>query len=145
MTQPGPAPGYVGGRILDVGALIQVATGASVYARAVLAHANTRGQAIVVSTAALAAARAASNAAARAQLHVLLDLAPVLTVPLTLSDAEVLGDLLATTERATTDAPADLAAGHVVWLGLHRNQHIITDRPAALRAIAPDVALDELP
>lgn len=139
------APGYVGGRILDVGALVQVATGGSIYARALMASATSRGQALVVSTAALTAARAVSAAGARAQLHVLLDLGPILPALLTLADAEAAGDLLATATAAGPAAAPDLAAAHVVWLGLHRHQRIVTDRPDVLRSIAPTVEVDELP
>ena len=137
------APGYVGGRILDVGALVQLATGGSIYARALMASAASRGQALVVSTAALMAARAVSDAGARAQLHVLLDLGPIVPALLTLADAEAAGDLLATASLARI-AP-DLAAAHVVWLALHRHQRIVTDRPDALRHVAPTVEVDELP
>lgn len=138
-------PGYVGGRILDVGALVHVATGGSIYARALMASATARGQALVVSTAALAAARAAADAAARAQLHILLDLGPIVTAALTLSDAEDAGDLLATNTPSGPEAAPDVAAAHVVWLGLHRRQRVITDRPDVLQRIAPAVEVDELP
>ena len=141
MTQPSQPPAFVGGRVLDVGALAHAATGGSIYARALLTHANARGQAIVVSSVALAAARAASGAGGRGRLHVLLDLAPVVTVPFGIGDAEDVGDLLATAGAEQ----ADLAAGHVVWLGLRRHQRVVTDRPGLLRGIAPDIEVDELP
>lgn len=149
------APGYVGGRILDVGALTQIATGRSVYARALIASALDRGQALIVSTVALAAARATAGTGGRAQLHVLLDLAPIVPVPLGIGDAEIVGDLLATAAdsrggaggcpaAADGGALVDVAAAHVVWLGLHRRQRIVTDRPAALRELGAG-DLDELP
>lgn len=139
MTSPAPA---VSGVVLDVGALIQMATGSSIYARAARAAAVERGYALVVPVAVLAAARAAASPAEAARLKIFFDLGVVLPVTLTYADAESVGVLLATADGGRSD---DLAAGHAVLLGLQRHQRVLTDRPGVLRALAADVDVDELP
>ena len=119
-----------------------MATGASVYARVALATAIDRGYALVVPAAVLAVARAQSGPAEAARLHVFLDIGAVLPVELSPVDAETVGVLLATADGGH---PADLAAGHAVLLGMRRHQRVVTDRADVLRAIAPDIEVDELP
>lgn len=138
-SSPGPA---ASGIVLDVGALRQMATGASVYARVALATAIDRGYALVIPAAVLAAARAEAGPAEAARLHVFLDIGAVLPVELNPADAETVGVLLATADDAD---PGDIAAGHAVLLSLRRRQRVVTDRVGVLRAIAPDVEVDELP
>ena len=119
-----------------------MATGTSVYARVALATAIDRGYALVVPAAVLAAARARSGPAEAARLHVFLDIGAVLPVELSPVDSETVGVLLATADGGD---PAGLAAGHAVLLGMRRHQRVVTDRPALLRGIAPDIEVDELP
>lgn len=148
MTSPDPeasAGPAVGGVILDVGALRQMASATSLYARVLLSTATDRGYTLVLPAAVVAAARARADASEAARLHVFRDLGNVLPAALIASDAEDVGALLATTDDLDQTAPADLAAGHAVLLGLRRHQRVVTDRPALLRRIAPDVEIDELP
>lgn len=141
-----------GGVVLDVGALRQMATGASVYSRVALATAIDRGYALVVPAAVLAAARARSSPAEAARLHVFLDIGPVLPVELGPVDAETVGVLLATADGSDPEdlaagpaGAADLAAGHAALLAMRRHQRVVTDRPGVLRAVASDIEVDELP
>lgn len=145
MTSPdpgAPAGPAAGGLVLDTGALRQMATGSSLYARVALSMALDRGYTIILPTTALATARALADADTAWRLHVFAELGAVLPVALSAGDAEDVGALIATTDDA---GPADLAAGHAALLGLRRHQRVVTDRAALLHSIAPDVDVDELP
>ena len=72
----------LGGRILDTSAIVDVATGVSVYARALRATALGEGMTLSVPAAALAAAWAADGPLGRLFLDQLLDVPVVVVDPL---------------------------------------------------------------
>lgn len=134
------APPAIGGRVLDVGALIDIADRRSVYGGALITTALSTGVVLALPATAVAAARTRLTDAGRARLHIMADLWVVVVDPLTWEVAEDVGDLL-----ATTDGTEDLAAAHAARLGLRRGWRVLTDRPAVIRTIAADVAVEELP
>jgi hypothetical protein len=77
-------------------------------------------------------------------LRALLELPVTLHDPLTQADAPELGRILANAAALASDALA-LALACVVHSAHRRGWPILTGSAAALRALDPDLALDELP
>jgi hypothetical protein len=117
----------VGGRILDSAAILGFIAGAP-YPSAVVWHALRQNVVLAIPSAALAEAWAYTRPEDHDVLRVLLGLPVVVVVD----------DL-----HAGESAPA---AAHVVRRGRERpGWAIVTNRAAALRALDPDVEVDELP
>jgi hypothetical protein len=112
-------------RVLDTSALEHVATGRSVYARALVEQNNV----LVVPTTALTTACARIPTEAHPVLEVLDG-----------STAQEVGLLL-----ATAGGRGKLAVGHVVWCARQRGWPVLTANPNPLRQLDPDVDIEELP
>lgn len=145
MTSPTPAA--VGGRVLDVPALVDLADRRSFYGAALLDVAQRTGVVLALPATGIAAAGAQLGDTGRGRLHVLAELWVTVIDPLTGPAAEDVGELLATTD-GVTGAAADLAAGQAVRLALGRGWSVITsrgDRADLLRRIDDHVQVELLP
>jgi hypothetical protein len=125
------------GLVLAADAVVDIATGRSVYGQASLVAGVKLGMTFPVPAAAVLEAWAA----VRPEERVLLDL--FLDTPLVV--VEELG--AATAQRAGVRAHGhtDVAAAHTADVALERELPVLTSRPSMLRAIAPDIAIEELP
>src|SRR5918994_5078799 len=93
--QPQRGTAAFGGRILDTSALLDVATGATVYARSLVDTATQAGLTLSVPAAALAAAWAATGPLGRLSLDLLLEVPVVVVDPLDEPAAGAVGVALA--------------------------------------------------
>lgn len=130
----------IGGRILDTSALEHVATGRSIYARALVWAAVEQNNVLVVPTTTLTTAWARIPTQAHPVLEVLLGLPNTVLDILNGSTAHEVGLLL-----AARGSGGELAAGHVVWCARQRGWPILTANPGPLRQLDADVDLEELP
>jgi hypothetical protein len=126
----------IGGRILDSSAILAFVAGAP-YPSAVVWHAVEYNVVLAIPAAALAEAWAWARPEDRDVLEVLLGLPVVVVV-------DELGAVVETPRaRHRREAPS---AAHVVRRGRERpGWAIVTDRAAMLRALDPDIEVDELP
>ncbi|MFN2496862.1 MAG: hypothetical protein ABR608_13280 [Pseudonocardiaceae bacterium] len=129
----------IGGRVLDVSALEHFATGRSVYARALVWAAVEQNTVLVVPTTALIMTWAQIPTEAYPVLEVLLGLPNTVLDVLDGPTANRAGLLMAATDSG------DPIAGHTVWCGQQRGWAILTADPDPLRALHPDVDIEQLP
>ena len=127
-----------GGRILDDTAILDIAAGTTIYARAVTETALQAGLTLAVPSAALAAAWAAAAPAGRLFIDDLLDLPVVVVDPLDAPAARGAGAVI-------TGFRAAVEHGHVVVSARARGWTVVTADPEPLRALAPDVEVEPLP
>jgi len=128
-----PAPG---GRVLDVPALLDAATGATEYMRAWLAVMTRQGSAVAVPSAVRArAAGHLATAAELAELDWFCAAGTVLEIPLAAADAAELDQL------AKDQFRGEIAAAHAALTARRRAWPVITsqDRAAGFRAAGLDV------
>jgi hypothetical protein len=130
-----------GGWVLDHHAIAAWAR-VEPYAQSLVWSAMEVGMAVAVPVAALPLAYAATREPDHEVLRALLELPVTLHDPLTQADAPELGRILANAAALASDA---LALACVVHSAHHRGWPILTGSAAALRALDPDLALDELP
>jgi hypothetical protein len=119
-----------GGRVLDASAIAALATGSSVFARAMRQTAVAEGITLVVPAAAYAAAWTSSAPLGRM----------LVVDPLDARTARASAVILA---RAGGRGSLDL--GQVIASALGRGWPVITETPGPLLALAPDVAVEALP
>lgn len=132
----------IGGRVLDPSALLDLASGRTVYARALVSTAVQVGLVLAVPAVALAEAWAEVEPAGRPFLNLLEDRAVVLVDALTDSAARSVGLLVAESDPAVRST---LGTAHAVQVALTRGWPVVTGRPATIKALHPDVTLDALP
>lgn len=125
------------GRILDAPALVQAATGKSIYARTLieLALASGANTLLIPVTAYI-----------QALAEIPQDLRWTLMLLTTSPGVQL--DLLDDREKAHEIADlgaADPGLAHVAWCGLQYGWPIVTDRGAALLAVSADIQLEPLP
>jgi hypothetical protein len=128
----------VGGRVLDVPALVDAATGATEYMRAWLAVMTRRGYAVAVpSTVRARAATQLTAAAELAELDWFCQGGTVLEFPLRATDADTIDQL------AREHFGGDAAAAHAALIARTRGWPVITceDRAAAFVAAGAEVEL----
>jgi len=130
----------IGGRVLDSDALTDFATIRTVYTQTLTWFAVDHGVVLAVPAAALAAAWPRKRAE-REVLNVLLSLPVTIIDPLDDDAASGMGALLAT---KTAVAP-DVVAAHVAYSAHRRGWPVVTTRPARLRALVPDLEIEDLP
>lgn len=121
----------VTGRVLDVPALIDAATGQTEYMRAWLAVMTRHGHAIAVPSTVRAAAAAQLNSAAHlAELDWFCASGTVLEIPLAAADADELDQL------AAQHFGGDIPAAHAALIARRRHWSVITseDRAEGFRA-----------
>jgi hypothetical protein len=131
-----------GGRILDTSAILNVATGASVYGRALRDTALGEGMTLSVPAAALAAAWAAAGPLGRLFLDQLLDVPVVVVDPLDGPAARTVGVVLA---FPSVPGSYTLDQGHVVAVARGRGWPIISADPTWLLRLEPNVDVEPLP
>ena len=125
----------IGGRILDSSAILAFVSGAP-YPSAVVWHAVAQNVVLAIPSAALAEAWAYTRPEDHDVLEVLLGLPVVVVV-------DDLGTVIEPRVPAPRESPS---AAHVVRRGRERpGWRSVMNRAAALRALDPDVEVDELP
>ncbi|WP_031102497.1 hypothetical protein [Streptomyces sp. NRRL S-146] len=129
----------IGGRILDTSALTAAARG-SLYMQALLSVAHQRVIPLLVPTTALSDAYADLKPDAQHALHTIVQFPMLTLAPLTEEDARGAGTL-----RAQSGTPADLTMGHVAFIAAAREWPVISGAGARLRALYPDVEIEDLP
>lgn len=130
--------GAVGGRVLDVPALVDAATGRTEYMRAWLAVMTRQGYAVAVpSTVRARTAAELAGAAELAELDWFCAGGAVLEILLAAADTDAVSDL------AKEHFGGDLAAAHAALTGLSRAWPVITgeDRAPGFAAAGADVEL----
>jgi hypothetical protein len=132
----------VSGRILTASAIVDIATGRTVYARAFLVAAVELGMSLLTPSTALLQAWATVPAEARALMELFLDAPAVLVEDL---DAAVASQAGVRAHQAHRAGYFDLAAAHAVAVATARGLPILTAEPGPLRAINPDLEIEELP
>lgn len=130
------------GRVLTSSAIVDIVTNRSGYGRAFVVAAVELGMTLPTPSTALLQAWAAVPPEARALLELFLD-APAIVV-------EDLGVLVAAqagvrAHPAQQAGGVDVAAAHAVEVAIARGLAILTAEPGPLRAIDPDVEIEELP
>lgn len=132
----------IGGRILDVTAIHDIAIGRTIYAAAFLAAANEVGIALAVPTVALQEAWAMAEVDDHPFLDLLVGLPITVIEPLDLSASQASGALGRDTYFA---GQWDAGAAHTVQVNRGRGWPVLTANPAAIRRIDPQVDVDLLP
>jgi hypothetical protein len=132
----------VSGRVLTSPAIVDIATDRSVYARAFLVAAVELGMTFPTPSTALLQAWAAVPPEARTLMELLLDAPAVVVEDL---GASVAGRAGVRAHPAHQTGHVDLAAAHAVDVAITRGFAILTAEPGPLRAIDPDVRIEELP
>lgn len=132
----------IGGRVLDTSALVDFASGKSVYTQALVWVAVEQGIVLAVPAAALMAAWAALPPSDPDPLDVLLGLPVTVVDPLDEVSAREAAKLAA---AGVSDPYGCIAAGHVAWSARNRGWPIVTSEPEVLRALGADLLLEPLP
>ena len=130
------------GRVLTASAIVDIATDRSVYGRAFLVAAVELGMTFPTPSTALLQAWAAVPPQARALLELFLDAPAVVVEDLGVSAAGRAG---VRAHLAHEAGLFDVAAAHAVDVAITRGFAILTAEPGPLRAIDPDVEIEELP
>ncbi|MFD3889952.1 hypothetical protein [Streptomyces microflavus] len=129
----------IGGRILDTTALTAAASG-SLYMQALLSIAHQRVIPLLVPSTALSDAYASLKPDGGHALSAIIQFPLLTVVPLDEADARGAGIL-----RSNVDTAASTAAGHVAYLAAARQWPVITGEPDRLRALYPDIEVEDLP
>jgi len=134
--------GVVSGRVLTSSAIVDIATNRSVYGRAFLVAAVELGMTFPTPSSALLQAWAAVPPEARALLELFLDAPAIVVEGLGAAVAARAGVRAHPTQQA---GRVDVAAAHAVEVAIERGLAILTAEPGPLRAIDPEVEIEELP
>jgi hypothetical protein len=129
----------IGGKVLDPAAVLDIATGRSLYGRAVVDVALQSGIVLAVPAAALMEAWAGAPPAGRPLLARLRTLPVVVLEPLDGEAAEAVGVLAADRGR-----PASGVA-HAVYVARRRGWSLVTGDPDAALALDPHLSFESLP
>jgi hypothetical protein len=132
----------VSGRVLSSSAIVDIATDRSVYGRAFLVAAVELGITFATPSTALLQAWAAVPPQARALLELFLDAPAVVVEDL---DASVASRAGVHAHAAHQAGRFDVAAAHAVDVAITRGLAILTAEAGPLRAIDPNVEIEELP
>ena len=132
----------LGGRVLDVTAIHDIAVGRTVYAAAFLAAANEVGIALAIPAAALQEAWAIAEVDDHPFLDLLTGLRLTVLEPLDLAASEHSGVLGRDSHAA---GHWDAGAVHTVLVNQRRGWPVLTADPVPIRRIDPQVEVDLLP
>jgi hypothetical protein len=132
----------VSGRVLTSSAIVDIATGRTVYGRAFLVAAVELGMTLPTPATSLLTAWAAVPEAARPLLELFLDSPAVVVEDLSSPAA---GSAGVRAHQAYSAGQFDPAAAHAVEVAMVRGFPILTADPYPLRAIDQDVEVEELP
>lgn len=130
------------GRVLDHTAIVDITTDTSIYGRAFLVAAVEMGITLMAPSVALLHAWAGAPDSARALLELFVDAPSVQVEPLDAAGATQAGVRAHAAHRAGV---FDAGAAHTVDVARHHGYCILTADPAPLRAIDPDISIEELP
>ena len=130
------------GRVLTSSAIVDIATDRSVYGRAFLVAAVELGMTFATPSTALLQAWAVVPPPARALLELFLDAPAVVVEDLGASVASRAG---VRAHAAHETGRLDVAAAHAVDVAITRGLAILTAESGPLRAIDPNVEIEELP
>jgi hypothetical protein len=132
----------VTGRVLDHTAIVDITTDTSVYGRAFLVAAVEMGISLKTPSVALLHAWAEVPESARALLELFLDAPSVEVEPLEAATATRAGVYA---HPAHLAGAFDAGAAHTVDVAHQHGFAVLTADPAPLRAIDPDISIEELP
>lgn len=130
----------IGGRVLDVSAIVGFATARSVYAEALVMTAIEESIVLLVPSATLARAAALIPAGHHLGVDVLLGLPCTIVDDLDTAQARTLGDFL----QQHGQPGVDIATAHVVQCARHREWPVVTDDPQPLLALDPAVHIESM-
>ncbi|GAA2286103.1 MULTISPECIES: hypothetical protein [Glycomyces] len=130
----------IGGRILDVSAIVGFATSMP-YPQAVVFTALEQNVVLAIPSGALAEAWSQARRRDRDALLVLLGLPVTVVMDLDQKSARDVGLMLSRSRQH-----GNIAAGHVAWCGLNRpGWPIVTGEPKTLLAFDASLEIDQLP
>lgn len=132
----------IGGFVLDTTAVLDAATGRTIHTRALVRSALQVGMVLAVPAAALAEAWSRIEPGSRALLPLFVDRVVVVVEPLRGVDAERVGVLAAALPGA---GGAQLGIAHSVHVAGARGWPLVTAVPELVRALDPQVTVQELP
>ncbi|MGH3764782.1 MAG: hypothetical protein ACRDTX_06485 [Pseudonocardiaceae bacterium] len=130
----------IGGRVLDVTAIVGFAIGQSVYAEALVMTAIEESIVLVVPSAALARACALIPRGHELGLDVLLGLPCTVVDPLDTAQARAVGALV----DQGGDPGRDLAAAHVAYCAQRRRWPVVTSDPGPLLSLDSSIEIESL-
>lgn len=128
----------VSGRVLDVPALVDLATGRSQHMRALVGFVAARGYTLIAPATAIAKAAATTDAAGLQELAWAVENASVVVLALDESNAFTIGN-------AAGQAGADLVDAHVARVAADRGWPIVTSTEAAGKWKTLGLAVQSLP
>ncbi len=131
----------IGGRVLDVSAVVGFSTGQSVYAEALVMTAIEENIVLAVPSAALARACALIPRGHELGLDVLLGLPCTVIDSLDTAQARTVGALLQQCGRPG----GDIAAAHVVHCAQQRGWPVVTSTPEPLLTLDSSIEIESLP
>ena len=129
----------IGGRVLDVSAIVDYATARTVYMAAFVRVAVEQTMGLVLPVTALTQAWQQVPPDGRSGIEDLLGRPVVVVDELDTAMAADVGLLLHATDQV------DVVAGQVAWSAARRDWPVVTAEPDRLRALTPDVAVEQIP
>ncbi len=132
----------IGGFVLDATAVLDAATGRTLYTRALVRSAVQVGMVLTVPAAALAEVWATIDPGSRSFLRLFVDRVVVVVEPLRDADVEAVGLLAGS---AGGDAGVPLGIAQAVRTARVRGWPVVTAVPAQVRSLDPGVQVNELP
>ncbi len=129
----------IGGRVLDVNAIVDYATARAVYMAAFVRVAIEQTIGLAIPVTALTQAWQQVPPEGRSGIEELLGRPEVVIDELDTATAADVGLLLHATDQV------DVVAGHVAWSAVRRGWPVITTESDRLRALTPDVAVEHIP
>jgi hypothetical protein len=130
----------IGGRVLDVTAIVGFCTGQSVYAEALVMTAIEENIVLTIPSAALARACALIHPGHELGVDVLLGLPCTVMDPLETTQARALGALV----QQSGMPSHDLAAAHVVHCAQRRGWPVVTSDPEPLLNLDSSIEIEPL-
>ncbi|MGN9837596.1 hypothetical protein ACTMTI_05690 [Nonomuraea sp. H19] len=125
------------GRVLDVGALVEIAVAKTNHSRSIAALCLYRGGGLCIPATALALVYSIVPLSTKIELFDLISSPAVHVDDLTEGKVPDIAEIL--------DGSSDITAGHVVLCGRATQWPILTDRADILRNLDPGVLIDALP
>jgi hypothetical protein len=135
----------IGGVVLDTSAVLDIATGATIYGQAFVSTAMTRGVVLLIPSTCLGRAWTAIPDTGLPLLDLLLEMPVVVVDNLDSATARGLGHVLRSASVPEDLQPSLLAEGHVVYAARTRGWRILTRAPEPLWAIDPALAIETPP
>ncbi|GAA3250117.1 hypothetical protein [Nonomuraea helvata] len=125
------------GRVLDVGALVDIAVAKTNHSRSIAALCLYRGGGLCIPATALTLVYSIVPLATKAELFDLISSPAVQVDELTAGKVPDIAEIL--------DGSPDITAGHVILCARATRWPVLTDRPDILRILDPAIPVDLLP